>query len=628
MYGYASKTLRADLTESKVKIQKFNEKFYKKFLGGVGIAAKFLFDETGPEVDPLGPENRLIFAAGPFQNTGVLGSARWGVSAISPLTGVWGEANGSGSWGIMLRAAGFDAVVVQGKAEKPVYLWIHDDEAEIRDASKFWGKDSYEAHDKIKDELGVPRASIVKIGQAGENLVRMACVVGDKHAFAGRTGMGAVMGSKNLKAIAVFGTTKQEVADPEKLRKLSGNLSVKVAKSAADFGKYGTPFFLTLSYDYRNAPLKNWALGDWTKGIVKLSTPRYAEKLTAKITHCPHCPVGCRINVKVEKPQKYACEGAGPEYETVCLMGTSLLIDSLEAIAKLNDLSNRYGVDTISTGSAIAVAMEAYENGVLTKEDTDGLELKWGAADAAIALLEKIVKREGIGDTLAEGSLAAAKKMSKEVVETVVHVKGLDFPAHDPRACNPQGLNYATGNRGACHVRGFVLDHYQVYMAPSDTAVASLTMPEIGLGLPPKTGWRGQSIFVARNQDWACLFDSLIQCKFMTCLGKDDSLLLGDHVKLLNYVTGWNISAKELMKIGERIFNLQRAINVKRGVSRCDDRIPSRIFEKAHPKHLIPSLEPMLDEYYEVRGWTTDGKPTREKLLELGLENAAKTLWG
>jgi aldehyde:ferredoxin oxidoreductase len=384
---------------------------------------------------------------------------------------------------------------------------------------------------------------------------------------------------------------------------------------------------LPLSYDYRNVPLKNWALGDWTRGIVMLSPPRYTERIAVKKTPCPYCPVGCHIYVKVEKPVKYACEGAGPEYETIGLMGTNLLIDNLEALAKLNDLSNRYGVDTISTGSAMGVAMEAYEKGILTKEDIDGLELKWGDADAAISLLEKIVKREGIGGILAEGSLVAAKKLGKDVAKTVLHVKGLDFPAHDPRACTVMALNYATGNRGACHMRGFVLDHYQVYMTPSDTEVPSLTIPEIGLGLPPKTSWKGHGIFVARNQDWACVFDSLVQCKFMVCLGKDNTLRLGEQTELLNYVTGWNISAKELIRIGERIFNLQRSLNVNRGIRKCDDNVPPRVFDKAHPKHSIPAFEPMLDEYYEVRGWNCDGKPTKQKLMELGLENAAETLW-
>ncbi|MCD6240545.1 aldehyde ferredoxin oxidoreductase family protein [Candidatus Bathyarchaeota archaeon] len=625
MYGYSGKILRINLSENLVEVQSLEENIYRKFLGGTGLAAKILFEDKIFNVDPLDPANELVFSIGPFQGTGILGSSRVNISAKSPLTGIWGESTAGGSFGHTLKLAGFDAIVIQGKAEKPVYLWVHEGEAEIRDASKFWGMDSYEAHDRIKEEVEEPKASIATIGQAGENLVRMACIVIDKHAFAGRTGMGAVMGSKKLKAIAVYGTTRPEIADPEGLREFSRDLSAKIIKVSKDFSEHGTPYFLPLSYDYRNVPLKNWAQGNWTRGICKISPPRYTERILVKRIACPYCPIGCHRYVKVEKPEKYACEGAGPEYETISMMGTNLLIDDLEGLAKLNDLSNRYGVDTISTGSAIAVVMECYEKGILTKEDMDGLELKWGDVDAAIELLKKIAKREGIGDLLANGALAAAKKIGKEAVSIVQQVKGLDFPAHDPRACNAMALNYATGNRGACHMRGFVLDHYQVYMAPG---ISSLTMPEIGIGLPPKTGWKGHGIIVARNQDWACLFDSLIQCKFMTCLGKDNSLRLGDQVKLLNYITAWKISAREFIKIGERIFNLQRMFNVMAGISRIDDKMPPRVFEKAHPyKHSIPIFEPMLDEYYEVRGWTIDGKPSKEKLLELGLEEEAKALY-
>jgi aldehyde:ferredoxin oxidoreductase len=633
MYGYAGKLLRVDLSEGKERVVEVENSFYRKFLGGVGVAATILFEEVDTQADPLGPENRLIFGTGPFQATHVPGSGKWVVSARSPLSGIWGESCGGGSFGIMLRSAGFDSLIVQGKTNDPVYLWIHNGEVEIRNASKLWGMDTYETVDKIKEELGLTRASVVAIGKAGENLVRTACIANDKHGFAGRTGMGAVMGSKNLKAVAVFGDEKPEIANPGELRNLSRELFIGLAETAADCTEHGTPAFLTKSYGFRNCPIKNWSQGDsWSRGVHNLGTPRYTDRILVKKPSirepyfCPDCPIRCHRYIKVEKPEKYACEGAGPEYESLALLGPNLLIGNLEAVAKLNDLCNRHGLDTISTGATIAMAMEAYAKGVITKEDTGGIELKWGDGDAAIALLEKIVKREGIGNTLAEGSVRAAKKMGKDMIKTVVHAKGVDYPAHDARACNANALNFATGSRGACHMRGFTIDMYQVRMG---TGIPGLTIPEIGIGLPPAaTAPAGHTAHVARSQDWACVFDSLVQCKFMLIWAKDNSPLhLAVQAKLLSYVTGWNTSAKELITTGERIFNIQRAFNVKLGVSRKDDTVPPRMFQPVSPKHASPNFEPMLDEYYQFRGWTQNGKPTREKLQELGLTKVCDALW-
>jgi len=631
MYGVTGKVLRVNLTDGKTKVQRFEEEFYKRFLGGVGLGAKILFNEVPPEVDPLDPENRLVFAIGPFQGTPITSTGRWSVSARSPLTGIWGEASSSGSFGIQIRAAGFDGIVVQGKAESPMYLWVHNERVETKDASQLWGLDSYQTYDKIESKLSEPNASIVAIGQAGENLVKTANIVNDKSRFAGRSGMGAVMGSKKLKAVAVFGTSKQEVANPEKLKELNNKVVKRLANASAreNLCKHGTPYFLPLSYDYRNVPIKNWTMGDWTRGVLSLSAPRLSEVLSRKRGSCPPvCPIACRGHMKVEKPEKYACEGQVPEYETLGLLGMNLLIGDAKAVAKIGDLCNRFGMDTISTGSTIGVIMECYEKGILTREDIDGLDLKWGNADVVIELVKKIANRDGIGDKLAEGSIAAAKKIGKEAVKMVQHVKGLDFPAHDPRAIIAQGLNYATGSRGACHVRGFVLDHYQVYIHPQAESVPPLTIPELDLGLPPKSTWRGQSPFVANNQDWACIFNSLIQCLNPTTWGKDKwGLRFGEQLALLNYVTGWDLSPQEYIKIGERIFNLQRAFNVRNGISRKDDQLPPRIFEKVNPNHNILPLSGMLDEYYEYRGWTPDGIPIKEKLLELDLKDAAKALW-
>ena len=627
MYGYAGKILRVDLKEKQVKIQESSENFYRKFIGGVGVAAKIIFDEIDKETDPLSPENILVLGGGPYQSTKVPGSGKWIAASRSPLTGIWGEAAGGGNFGIMLRAAGFDLLVVKGRAEKPVYLWIHDGEVEIKDASKIWGTDTYTAIDKIKEEVENPRASVAAIGQAGENLVRMALICNDKHGFASRTGMGAVMGSKNLKAVATYGEEKPRLADPDRFYEFTRKLIKDFAKVTKLLTTHGTSYFTCVSYDFGNIPIKNWSRGDWITGICSITAPRYTDRiLTGKIA-CPNCPAACHRHVKVEKPEKYKCEGAGPEYETLGLIGSNLMIDDVEAVAKINDLCNRYGVDTISTGSTIGVAMELYEKGIITENDTEGIKLEWGNADAVISLLHKIAKREGIGNVLAEGSVRAAKEIGDGAVEIVSHAKGLDYPAHDPRACNPNALNFATGNRGACHMRGFTIDMYQVRLVRD---VPGITIPEIGLGLPPnpKTTWKGHAVHVIRSQDWGALFDSLVQCKFMLIIPKDDSPFhLTEQTKLLNYITGWDLTPQEFIKTGERIFNLQRAVNNKLGVSRKDDVVSPRSFELVHPMHTVPRLDAMLHEYYKIRKWAPDGKPTKEKLEELGLREVAEVLW-
>ncbi len=615
MYGYMGKILRVDLTRGEVKVEEVKEGFYRKFIGGAGLAAKIIFDEVGPGVDPLSPENRLVFAVGPYQGTRAPGSGRWIAAARSPLTGIWADSCAGGAWGPEFKKTGFDALIVQGRAEKPVYIWIKDGEVEIRDASHFWGMDSYEAHDAIIKELGEPKAKVATIGQAGENLVRIACIMSDKHAFAGRCGLGAVMGSKNLKAVAVRGTKEVEVAEPGKLEELCKELYPKIAEGAAAFGAHGTPFYMPVGYELMgDVPVKYWSQGEFISGIMALGAPRYTEKIFVKKEPCLNCPIGCHRYIKVEKPEKYACEGAGPEYEAIAMFGTNCLVDSLEAVAKANDLCNRYGLDVISAGALVGFAMECYENGWITKNDTGGIELKWGDGDAVVAMVEKIALRKDLGDVLAEGIKRAAEKIGKGAPDIIVHVKGLDIPAHDPRAHLSMAINYATGTRGACHERA---DPFCMELG--------LVIPEFGLEKPTdRRSWVGQAFATIKYQDLEGMCDCLIQCKFMAFGG----CTVTDKLNLLNAITGWNMSMEEFAKTCERVFNLQRAFDVRMGVSRKDDTLPYKMFKPVHPKHSLIALEPMLNEYYKLRGWDPDGKPTREKLVELGLEDVARVLYG
>lgn len=610
MYGNWGRILRIDLSNERFTTQLVGDAFFKKYLGGVGLASKIIFDEVGTDVNPLSPDNVVVFSVGPFQGTGIPGSGRWNVSSRSPLTEIWGESCGGGYWGPEFKRSGFDAIAIKGRAKSPVYIWIDNEKVEIRDGKEVWGKMVSEANKIIKEELRDHNARAIIAGPAGEKLVRFACVVSD-HGVGGRCGIGAVMGSKNLKAIAVRGTKNIEAARSDELEDYSKELYKKIHKATAEFRKYGTTMYPTLLHDDRGYGLaKNWREGKFEE-IDKLARDRFLE-ITVNPIACADCPIACHRHTKVVTPEKHAFEGYGPEYETIGMIGWLNLISDPKTIAYAGHLCNEYGLDTITAGSMIGFTMECYEKGLVTKEDLDGIKAEWASADAAVALIHKMASREGFGNILAEGIKKATTIISGDATKIAVHVKGLELPAHDPRGFLAMAINYATGQRGACHQRGFVLQDESM-------------IPEWGIQENQEVyGVKEPVISTIRYQDWAEIFNSLIQCEYMTSGG----LTLKDQISLLNHVTGWNVGSNEMLKIAERIFTLQRLINIRFGVSRKDDTIPSRLFEPLKKgvsagKTPVP-FKKALKEYYELRGWDSDGKPTAEKLVKLNLTEALK----
>lgn len=611
MKGYAGKILRVDLSKGRIEEQALDENLAKKFIGGSGLGAKILYDETGPETDPLGPENRLIFMTGPFAATPVITSGRHAVVTKSPLTGIFAEADSGGTWGPFLKRAGFDGVVISGKSAKPVYLWIADGKAEIRDASHLWGKDTYDLDPIIRKETR-DEAVVASIGPAGEKGVRYASIMNDGNdgRAAGRGGAGAVMGSKNLKAIAVHGRQQVEIADPEALRASLKEISPMVAKNAEGMRKNGTAGGLATFEALGTLPLQNWKYqGRWEQSAAKIAGPAMTEKILTGSYYCEKCVIGCGRRVKIDKGPYAGVEGAGPEYETMAFLGSLCLVDDLEAVAKANELCNRYGMDTISCGSSIAFAMEAYEKGLITKKETGELELLWGRGDVMVKMVEKIGKREGLGHLLGEGVRGAAEKIGKNAVEFSMHVKGMEIPGHDPRCYNACAVSYATSNRGACHLAGFTQTYERV-----------LSLPEIGLEKPmPRLEVEGKGELAAKTQNVMGLYDALKICKFTQFGG----LRLTPIAAWYTMVTGVPMDVAEFLKIGERIFNMKRLYNVRCGISRKDDTLPARMLTLKHMgEGLTPSLPPlgqMLSDYYQTRGWSEEGIPLPEKLRELGL---------
>ncbi len=606
MYGYRGKLLEINLTDSSISVKKLDEDLLIKYLGGSGLGARLLYDLTDGQTAPLGEENVLIFMTGPFTGTKIPTSGRHAVVTKSPLTGIWAEADVGGNWGYELKCAGFDGILIKGKAVKPVYLWISEVGTELRDATHLWGKDTYEVDELIRKETD-SQAVISSIGQGGENLVAFASIMtdGKDGRAAGRGGVGAVMGSKYLKAIAVRGKQRVEVKYPERLKQKIKELAPEIVDKTRMFGKYGTSGGVQGHEEMLNFPLKNWAGERWPEGVEKINGIVMEETILKKQYRCKTCIIGCGRDVEITAGPYQGVNGAGPEYETIGTLGGLCMIDDLEAIAWANELCNRYGIDTISAGSVIAYSMEAFERGILRAEDCDGLQLVFGNEKAMIELIHKIANKEGyLGKLLSKGVRGAAAELGNYAEEFAIHVKGMEFPAHDPRAYNGVALSYATSNRGACHVQGFTHGFEKGF-----------TMPELGIDQPhPRHSVEGKGEFTAKLQDLMCIFDSIKLCKFVIIGG----VKLTDITELFNAVTGLNLTNQDLIKIGERIYNLKRLYNVRCGISRKDDSLPPRILTQKRGPNL-PPLGKMLNEYYAYRKWDEIGVPTEAKIKELGL---------
>ena len=611
MDGYMGKLLRADLTARTLTEEPLNLEAAKAAIGGSGYAAWLLNRELPGRTDPLSPTNKLVFMTGPLTATIFPTTARYEVCTKSPLTGMWLDASSAGWWARDFKMAGYDGLIIEGAAESPVYLWISDGKAEIRDASSLWGLDTFATQEAIRRELGDEKVKVACIGPAGEKQVLIASVINDEGRAAGRGGAGAVMGSKNLKAIAVRGTIKTPVADEERLREAVKKLREVISHHpvVSNFTPYGTGFLMEHGWVSGDTPNKNWGKGIWPEGCEALSGRRMAETILVPHAACQGCFIRCSRWIRIREG-RFAMEGPGPEYETLAAFGTMLMNKDLEAVCWANDLCNRYGVDTISTGAAIAFAMEAYENGVITKEDA-GCELTWGNVDAIIEMTQQICTARGLGALLGKGVKRAAAELGRGTEDYAVHVKGMEVPYHDPRAYFSMAATYATGPRGACHMHGasFVFEQ-------------GAPMPDTGKPLEiDRFADEGKGWLAIVGQDKYSVTGSMVICQMAA-----DGMGYPDMANVLEAVTGDSWTPERVAKTGERITNLQRVFSLKCGITGADDALPKKLLrpvdEGSHAGK-VPNLAVQLAEYYRLRGWDQSGRPTPEKLEELGIAEIA-----
>jgi len=621
--GFNNKILHVDLTTRQINVEEPGEVFFRTYLGGWGIIAHYLLREMELGVDPLGPGNILIFAPGVVTGAPLGGSGRNAVGAKSPLTGGFGAGEAGGFWGAELRRAGWDAIVVTGQAEEPVYLWIRDDQVEIRNGAHLWGKKTAEVEQSLKEELGDERIRVCQCGVAGERKVRFACVVNDLAHFAGRTGLGAVMGSKNLKAIAVRGTGQVSVADRERVRQIARWLGDNVMDLMGRMHDHGTDGGLIGLNEAGALPTRNFQEGCF-EGAEKITGETMTNTILVGRDNCYACPVYCKRVVKVTGRYEVDPIYGGPEYEAVGALGSCCGIDDLEAIAYGNQLCNAYGLDAISTGVTIAWAMECFERGLLTAEDTGGLELRFGNAEAMVQLIEQIAHREGLGDLLAEGSLRAARKLGRGTEKYAMQVKGQEIPMHEPRVRFAQDLGYATSPTGADHMHNIWDGAYE------SEGRALQDMRHLGFLEPVPADYLGPEKVRLAKYDitWKMIYNCAGICMFMPY----DKAQMCD---IIRGVTGWNTSLFELMKMGERALAMARAFNYREGLSARDD-VPhwrfSTPFESGPLKGVkIPEedIARAIELYYEMNGWDREtGAPTPAKLHELGLSWLAESLYG
>lgn len=608
MKGWIGKLIRVNLSNSSIKVENLKMDDAKLYLGGRGLGSKYLFDEIDPTIDPLTPENKLIFMTGPLTGTYATCAGRYNVVAKAPLTGTIGAANSGGHFGPELKFAGYDGIIFEGKADSPVYLSIHDDEIELKSAEHLWGKNVFETTDILLEE-NEEDARVACIGPAGEKQVLFATVMNDKDRAAGRSGLGAVMGSKNLKAVVVRGTNGIKVADKDEFMSSTMDAREKVLANpvtgkGGGLASYGTEVLVNILNEMHALPTRNWQTANFEDGE-KISGEYLAENYLVRNKACFACPIGCGRVIKIPDG-KYKGIVSGPEYEAAWSYGASCGVSDINAIDKANHVCNLLGLDPITMGATIACAMELYEIGALTRDEL-GEELNFGNADAIISLTEKTGNREGFGDLLALGSYRLAEKYGHP--ELSMSVKKQEMPAYDGRAIQGMALEYATSNRGGCHVRGY------------------LTSPEV-LGIPMKTDpltTEGKAGLLKLFQDLTAVVDSSDICLFTTF-----AIGLPEISNMLRASIGINISDEEILKAGERIWNLEKLFNLEAGLTKEDDTLPPRLLKEqlttGPAKGKVAELDVMLKEYYELRGWDTEGIPTEEKLDELAIDKKATAL--
>lgn len=618
--GYTGKILRINLTDKTAKVEGLPPEIARDFIGGAGFGIKYLFGEVKKGTDALGPDNKLFFAPGPFTGTGVPCASRMAVTGKSPLTGAVGMSLSGGQFPTEMKFAGWDMVIIEGKAEKPVYVFIKDQSVKFRDADHVWGTMTFDCQQIIKDELGDQNIRVCCIGPAGEHLDRIACIINERRAV-GRKGLGAVMGSKNLKAIAIRGTGEVPVASTEKYR-AGRTAMLKAFKESPvlypEFARLGTPMVVDLTAAMGILSAKNWSATGEFVPVEGIGVEAQESRKIGK-EHCHDCPVGCS-QMKLARTDPYAgILTEGPDFETIYSFGSGAGIDNVDAVIAADRLADELGLDSISAGVTIGFAMELFEKGILTLNDTEGLDLKFGNDRAMMMLLRKMAFRSGFGDVLADGTVAAAKRIGQGSEKYAMQIKGLELPAYDVRGAKAHGLNYATSYTGADHCRGYAFQ--EIFGIPVPWEVDRFAV-------------KGKGKLTKWNQDVrAATTDCPTMCGFLL-----DTALPGSACQntatLMEAVTGLLITPEEVEKVGERLNNLAKAFNVREGFTRADDTFPDRLMTEplkagASKGQVISrdDLKVMLDEYYEVRGWNVEtGVPTRAKLDELGLGYVADEL--
>lgn len=621
-YGMMGKILRVDLSQEQIVEESLPPALVRKYIGGAGLATRYLYDEVPKGTDPLGPNNKLIFMAGPLTGTASASASRYSVVAKSPLTGIWGHANSGGSFGPALKRSGYDGLIIEGVSAKPVYLAIIDGQAELKPADKLWGKTVPETEDMIKASSD-KKFTIASIGPAGENLVRYAAIMNNKHRAAGRCGLGAVMGSKNLKAIACTGKQKINLADKDSFRTVAKKQIELLDESILKVGfeTFGTNMISDMVNARGGYPTNNWQQGVFEE-IDEVGGQALSDKVLVSKVSCFACPIACGRKTEIKDGPYKGHKGEGPEYETANTLGAMCGVSDMNAITMANYLCNEYGMDTISAGSTIAFALECYQKGILTNEHTEGLKLEFGKPDLVVSLVEKIAKREGVGDLLAEGSKVMSEKLGQGSEHFAIHVKGLELPAYDPRAAKICGLGYVTANRGGDHITGYI-------EGPTFVDMPFLLVEDSNIEDPFVAEPKEAKVLVDLENALS-VFDSIGACKFMGIL-----LPAEDYVRLINSATGWDMDVPEFRKSGERIYNLIRSFCVREGITRESDILPKRLMEDPLPEGPAEgmvidkdTLEEMKDAYYEYRDWDKEtGIPTPEKLQELSLEDLTQDIW-
>ncbi len=609
MHGYHGRFLKVDLDRLTTEDMPIPEDVFRKYIGGATLSAHLIYPHVHGGMDPLAPASPLVFATGPFTLSPIPMVSRYAVAGVSPLTGWWGEATSGGHFPFRLKGSGYDGVFITGRADRPVYLFLDRGTASIRDASHLWGRDTYEAQRMLQEELSRTDLGMAIIGVAGERLVKTAAIQNDAGRSAGRCGLGALMGSKNLKAVVASGNLRPAYADPEKVTLLAREAHATIRQSfiTIAYREYGTLLYSDMAMTLSDVPAKYFTRSVFP--VEKVTGQALRQRYVVENYACAGCPIGCGREVK-DFPGIGDVDG--PEYETVMAFGPLCMNFDLDSIIRANHLCNTHGIDTIAAGVSIAYAMYLYEKGVITKERA-GMEMCWGDGEAVVELVRRIISNEGIGALLAKGTLAMAREFGRDEGEAA-KVKGMELPMHDPRAFHGMAISYVTGPRGACHLKG---DYYTV----------ELGTPVMEYMILPgeRFSSQGKAEGAAKYQALKDLYDSFTLCKF-------SPLSVTQLCQIMQALTGWDMTPDEVLVTGERSINLKRAINNRLGLTREQDTMPRICMEpltEGSSAGIVPDLDLMLREYYAFRKWDWGtGRPLKEKLVELGLEDQARDLYG